>query len=76
MIIKNETVRLNDADSIARLPGKPPVRSHSTMHSSLREILLELRVHDVPCVDVPLSPCKEGLSSQCLLENRCVSKES
>lgn len=40
-VIKNETVRLTDADSIARLPGKPPVRSHSTVHSSFKKILLK-----------------------------------
>lgn len=81
-VIKKEAARLNDADSIARLPGKLQVRSHSTMRLSLKEILLKLYVHDVACVcaaeavDASLSLCREGLSSQCLPENFLYLEES
>lgn len=43
---KEETARLNAADSTARLLVNPHLcRSYSSMHSSLKEILQKLHVH-------------------------------
>lgn len=47
VIKKKEAVRLNNADSIAKPAGELRVRTHSTMHLSLKEALLTLYVQSV-----------------------------
>lgn len=52
VIKKKEAVRLNNADSIAKPAGElqvrtTMVRTHSTMHLSLKEALLKLYVQSV-----------------------------
>lgn len=80
VIKKKEAVRLNNADSIAKPAGELWVRTHSTMHLSLKKALLKLYVHSMMWDWSQGWNCfsgsfKKGLSSKCLSKVLFVEKK-